>query len=231
LGASMRVAVAKVFHQLASDDEVGAIVLTGKGRAFCAGLDLKELASGKEDNDEAVSDLSLKASVTGTGKPIIGAINGFAITGGFELALMSDFMIASENAKFADTHSQVGIVPGWGITQRLPRLIGINRAKELSFTGSFLGAEMAERWGLVNRVVASEDLLAVCQAMGEEIVSADARTLLTVKRVMDAGWENTLEAGLKIESRANREHMKETTPEFLEQRRKIVMERGRRKNK
>jgi enoyl-CoA hydratase len=83
-------------------------------------------------------------------------VNGFAITGGFELALMCDFLIASSEARFADTHARVGVVPGWGLSQRLPRLIGINRAKELSLTGNFLDADTACAWGLVNRVVAPE---------------------------------------------------------------------------
>ena len=100
------------------------------------GLDLKEL--GGETASATVTDKDLGKAVANVGKPVIGAVNGFAITGGFEIALMCDFLIAGPNAKFADTHARVGVVPGWGLSQRLPRLIGINRAKELSLTGNYL---------------------------------------------------------------------------------------------
>lgn len=229
LSIDMRSAIVKVFDELKKDDDVQAIVLTGAGRAFCAGLDLKELGSGGKDNIEAVSGANLQKALLECGKPVIGAINGFAITGGFELALMTDFMIASEKAQFADTHSQVGIVPGWALSQKLPRLIGINRAKEVSLTGNFLDAHTAERWGLVNRVVNSDELITTCLSLAEDIVSADQRTLMTVKRIMDEGWDTTLAEGVSIEREASREHMLEVTPEFLEARRLIVVERGRKK--
>ena len=127
-------------------------------------------------------------------QPVIGAINGYAITGGFELALMCDFLIASPEARFADTHARVGVVPGWGLSQRLPRLIGINRAKELSLTGNYLSAEQAERWGLVNRVVPSDELLPTCRALANDILSTDPATRSEIKRIMDAGWSQTLGA-------------------------------------
>jgi len=101
--------------------------------------------------------------------PIIAAVNGHAITGGFELALACDMIIASSRAKFADTHARVGILPGWGLSQRLPRLIGIGRAKELSFTGNTLTAAQAYEWGLVNRVVEPEELLPTCLALASDI--------------------------------------------------------------
>ena len=104
-------------------------------------------------------------------QPIIGAVNGVAVTGGFEVALGCDLLIASTEARFADTHARVGILPGWGISQKLPRLIGIGRAKELSFTGNYIGADQAERWGLVNRVVAAEDLLPTCLALARDMAS------------------------------------------------------------
>lgn len=229
LSIDMRSAIVKVFDELKEDDDVHAVVLTGAGRAFCAGLDLKELGSGGKDNLEAVSGANLQRAVVGCGKPVIGAVNGFAITGGFELALMTDFIIASEKAQFADTHSQVGIVPGWALSQKLPRLIGINRAKEVSLTGNFLDAHTAERWGLVNRVVSSEELVPTCLSLAEDIASADQRTLKTVKRIMDEGWNTTLDEGLAIEREASSEHMKGVTAEFLEARRLIVVERGRKK--
>eukprot|EP01060_Flectonema_neradi_P037456 TRINITY_DN7546_c0_g1_i1.p1 TRINITY_DN7546_c0_g1~~TRINITY_DN7546_c0_g1_i1.p1 ORF type:complete len:261 (+),score=68.68 TRINITY_DN7546_c0_g1_i1:128-910(+) len=229
LSEEMRFKIKEAFGRAKDDNEVGAIILTGKGKAFTAGLDLVELGSGKADNKDAVSDNTLQSAVGKTGKPVICGVNGFAITGGFELALMADFLIASVNAKFADTHAQVGIVPGWGLSQKFPRLVGLNRAKEISFTGRFVDAEEALRIGLVNRVVSSEELVPVCQQLAEDIVSADARTLSTIKRITDEGYFTTLNEGLQIEAAANKKHMETTTPEFLDERRKIVMARNRRK--
>lgn len=227
LNTAMREQLVNCIDALAKDDDIRVLVLTGSGRAFCAGLDLKELGSGETDNEAAVSDVNLLKAFHNLGKPVIGAINGFAITGGFELALMCDFMIVSDKAKFADTHSRVGIVPGWGLSQKLPRLIGINRAKQLSFTGNYLSAEKAERWGLVNEVVSEENLISTCLQMAEEIASCDARTLKTVKSIMDQGWDTTLFDGLRIEANANIDHMKDVSADALEERRKSVMKRGR----
>jgi enoyl-CoA hydratase len=230
LSKPMRSAIVEAVNTVNKISDVKAVVITGKGRAFCAGLDLKELASGEEDNEEAVSDTNLLQAFYQLNKPVIGAINGFAITGGFELALMCDFMIASENAKFADTHCRIGIVPGWGLSQKLPRIIGIGRAKELSFTGNFLDAETAEKWGLVNRVVPADDLLATCLKLAEEIASCEPETLNTVKSIIDQGYEATLFEGLRIEAKANKAHMKNVSTEALEERRKKVMSRGRKQN-
>lgn len=227
LNTAMRQQIVETFSELKEREDVMVVVLTGKGRAFCAGLDLKELGSGNADNADAVSDVKLVKLLRSFGKPIIGAINGFAITGGFELALMCDFMIAAKEAKFADTHSRVGIVPGWGLSQKLPRLIGVNRAKELSFTGNFLLADQAAEWGLVNRVVPAEELLPTAMELAKDITSCDVRTLSTVKQIMDDGWDNTLADGLRIEAQANQAHMDGVTPEELEARRTNVMARGR----
>jgi len=227
LSTPMRAAIVNAINELNSNKAVKVIIITGAGRAFCAGLDLKELGSGKADNAEAVSDGNMLKAFYNLNKPVIGAINGFAITGGFELALMCDFMIASENAKFADTHCRIGIVPGWGLSQKLPRLIGVNRAKELSFTGNFLEAAQAERWGLVNRVVKAEELIPTCLALAADIASCESTTLKTVKSIIDQGWESTLFEGLRIEAKANKSHMQGLTPEVLEARRTGVMSRGR----
>ena len=137
--------------------------------AFCAGLDLKELGAGETGGPAALQERDAIAAATAFEGPIIGAVNGVAITGGFELALACDFLIASTEARFADTHARVGVVPGWGLSQRLPRLIGINRAKELSLTGNFLNAQQACEWGLVNRVVSEPQLEAAVQQLVAQI--------------------------------------------------------------
>lgn len=227
LSTPMRAAIVQAVNSVNDNKDVKAIVITGAGRAFCAGLDLKELGSGKADNEDAVSDSNMLKAFYNLNKPVIGAINGFAITGGFELALMCDFMIASDNAKFADTHCRIGIVPGWGLSQKLPRIIGIGRAKELSFTGNFLDAQTAERWGLVNRVVSAEELIPTCLKLAEDIASCEPITLNTVRSIIDQGYESTLFEGLRIEAKANKAHMQGVTPEILEERRKGVMNRGR----
>ena len=156
LSQELRRALWKTIGDLDADDGVAAIVLTGADPAFCAGLDLKELAEGGEALSEtgATGDESTtRGPIPAITTPLIGAINGVAITGGFEVALACDFLVASERARFADTHARVGIMPGWGLTVLLPEAVGLRRARELSATGNFLDAETALAWGLVNHVV------------------------------------------------------------------------------
>jgi enoyl-CoA hydratase len=232
LSGALRQALAETFLTLRDDDETQVIILTGAGRAFTVGLDLKELGGETPSTRSANGgSVDLGAAMTDLGKPVIGAINGFAITGGFEIALMCDFMIGSEHARFADTHARVGVVPGWGLSQRLPRLIGINRAKELSLTGNFLDADTACRWGLVNRVVSAEDLLPTCQQLARDIVSTEPVTRGEVLRIMNAGWESTLTEGLSIERAATRAHDKSQNPaEQVASRRQQIQDRGRSQN-
>ena len=227
LSMALRNAIADTFDQLEADPDVQVIILTGAGRAFTVGLDLKELG-GEKPADAAVSSRDLSDAIGALSKPVIGAVNGFAITGGFEIALMCDFLIASPSARFADTHARVGVVPGWGLSQRLPRLIGINRAKELSLTGNYLDAETACAWGLVNRVVPAEELLPTCEALARDIVSTDPVTRGEIRRIMDAGWAATLGEGLELEDTASRAHSKsQVRAEKVAQRRKDIQNRGR----
>lgn len=227
LSAGLRNRIAEVFAELAVDAEVEVVILTGAGRAFTVGLDLKELG-GEIAADATLSSRDLSVAIGALNKPIIGAVNGFAITGGFEIALLCDFLIASPDAKFADTHARVGVVPGWGLSQRLPRLIGINRAKELSLTGNYLDAETACAWGLVNRVVPAADLLATCKQLGRDILSTEPVTRGEIKRIMDAGWHTTLAAGLDLEQAATRAHGKaEVRADKVAARRANIQDRGR----
>jgi enoyl-CoA hydratase len=228
LSSGLRAALVAAFDELRDDPQTEVVILTGAGRAFTAGLDLKELGGEVERDDQQSGNLDLNRALGTFDRPIIGAINGFAITGGFELALMCDLLIASTEAKFADTHARVGVVPGWGLSQRLPRLIGINRAKELSLTGNFLGAQLAYEWGLVNRVVSPEELLPTCRALARDILSTEPVTRGEIKRIMDQGWYATLGEGLTIELDANRQHSAaEVTPERVAARRQSIQERGR----
>ena len=227
LSAALRNAITDTFTRLADDDATEVVILTGAGRAFTVGLDLKELG-GEVAPEQATDSRDLSAAITGLGKPVIGAINGFAITGGFEIALMCDFLIASPEARFADTHARVGVVPGWGLSQRLPRLIGINRAKELSLTGNYLDAKTACDWGLVNRVVPSDELLPTCQQLARDIVSTEPVTRGEIKRIMDAGWASDLDTGLRLEDEASTAHSKrEVRADKVAARRAAIQERGR----
>jgi enoyl-CoA hydratase/carnithine racemase len=223
-------AIERTFRDLASDDEARVAILTGAGRAFSAGVDLKELSSAPLERSGA-ADYDMLTALHDFPGPIIGAINGHAITGGFELALGCDILIASDRAIFADTHARVGIVPGWGLSQKLPRLIGIGRAKEISFTGNFVGAEQAERWGLVNRVVPAEELLPTCRRLAEDMLSCDLPALLRYKQMIDRGYADTFAEGMALEQRLSREHMSGVTPDAVAARRAGIQDRGRRQQR
>ncbi len=229
LNRALRTALAATMRDLEADNAVRTVVLTGAGtRAFTAGLDLKELgqdglsaanADGPDDNPvKAVELLS---------KPVIGAINGVAITGGFELALACDVLIASENARFADTHARVGIMPGWGLSQKLSRLIGPYRAKELSLTGNFLDARTAADWGLVNRVVAADALLPAAIALAHDMATIDPAFSAAYKRLIDDGYAATFGAGLAIEAERSSAANAAVPAEAVALAREAVQARGR----
>jgi enoyl-CoA hydratase len=159
-----------------ADDGVDATILTGSDPAFCAGLDLTYLAA-RVERDATTGTVAFPESpVPPHTKPIIGAVNGAAVTGGLEVALACDFLVASARARFADTHARVGVVPGWRLTVALPEAIGVRRAKEMSATGNFVDAATALDWGLVNHVVPHDELLPYCQQLGRDIASNDGVT-------------------------------------------------------
>ncbi|HME69139.1 MAG TPA: enoyl-CoA hydratase [Myxococcota bacterium] len=230
LSRELRAAIAASLSQLEADKSVGVVILTGAGRAFCAGLDLKELGGEsptRGDPTGAIADADIVRAMHRFDRPTIGAINGVAVTGGFELALACDVLIASTEARFADTHARVGILPGWGLSQKLPRLIGIHRAKELAFTGNYLGASQAEAWGLVNRVVPPEELLPTCLALARDMLTCDPLTLREYKRVIDEGFARSFGEGLKLEEEASRAHARQLSPEMIAARRASLQQRGR----
>jgi enoyl-CoA hydratase len=227
LSRELRREITQAFLQLGEEQEVGVVILTGAGRAFCAGLDLKELGGEAAGPSAIEGEEDMIRTLRAFDRPVIGAVNGFAVTGGFELALACDFLVASSEARFADTHARVGILPGWGLSQLLPRRIGIGRAKELSFTGNYLGAEQALEWGLVNRVVASDQLLPTCHALAQDILSCDRRSILGIKRVYDEGYATSLAEGLRLEGRASVEHSRSVRPADIAERRARIQQRGR----
>ena len=231
LSRALRAELAAAMRALAADDSVRAIILTGAGeRAFTAGLDLKELGADASNlgaaNAEDADENPVKA-IDLCPQPVIGAINGVAITGGFEVALACDILIASTHARFADTHARVGIMPGWGLSQKLSRIIGIGRAKQLSLTGNFLGAEAARDWGLVNSVVAPEELLPAAEALARDIASADPVMVAEYKRLIDDGYGLPFGDALALEQARSRAANGRVSAEDVEARRMAVMARGR----
>ena len=231
LSRALRAELAGTMLTLAADDSVRAIVLTGAGtRAFTAGLDLKELGTDTSNlgaaNATGADENPVKA-IELCPQPVIGAINGVAITGGFEVALACDILIASTDARFADTHARVGVMPGWGLSQKLSRLIGIARAKELSLTGNFLDAGTARDWGLVNRVVAPGELLSAAQALARDIASADPAMVRAYKKLIDDGYALPFGDAMALEHALSSAANRSVRAEEVEMRRQAVMERGR----
>lgn len=229
LSAALRRALAATFRDLEADDSVRAIVLTGAGtRAFTAGLDLKEL--GQQGlgaaNAEGPDDNPVKA-IEQTGKPVIGAINGVAITGGFEVALACDVLIASENARFADTHARVGIMPGWGLSQKLSRLIGPYRARELSLSGNFLDAATAAQWGLVNRVVPAADLLTNAVKLAHDMATIAPEFSRGYKQLINDGYALPFGEAMALENERSTAANARVSAADVEAARSQVQERGR----
>ena len=226
LNRELRLAFCHTMQELRLDQDVRIVIITGAGRAFCVGLDLRELgtrASGIRDEGDAtfitvIEDIEV---------PVIGAINGFAITGGFELALACDIMIAAEEAQFADTHARVGVMPGGGMSARLPRAVGIRKAKELSLTGNYLSARDAERMGLVNRVVPHDQLLAAAREMAMQIAGANQTIVRQMKRLYDLTTRNSLGEALRLEQETFREFNRKADLGELANAGDAVIARGR----
>jgi enoyl-CoA hydratase len=226
LSRELRAAIADTFEKLEADPAVRVVILTGAGKAFCAGLDLKELGQGRDTVQGTVEAKDPVTSMSRFSGPIIGAINGVAITGGFEIALACDVLICSTEARFADTHGRVGILPGWGLSQRLSRTIGIYRAKELSLTGNFLTAQQAAEWGLANRVVAPDQLIPACRKLAADMLSLVPEALSNYKRLIDEGYAQDFGQALKTELKISGTANKAVRSADIEQRREGIRQRG-----
>ena len=189
------------FQSLEKDDNVRVIILTGEGKAFVAGADIKEMVSLTAQEARRFSKMghTLMETMGNIGKPIIAAVNGFALGGGMELALACDFIYASDDAKFGQPEINLGIIPGFGGTQRLARLIGKAQAKELIYTGQMIGAQEAKELGIVNKVFPAGDLLAAAQKAASTIASKGAWTLRLAKSAIEAGFDLDIKSGCQIE--------------------------------
>src|SRR6056297_109170 len=182
-------------ERVASESEIKVAIITGYGKAFCSGLDLDCLATDNLMNPRGDSR-DLVDLMEECNKPVIGAVNGYAITGGFELALNCDFLIASENAAFADTHAKVGIQPGWGMTQLLQQAVGQRMAKQYSLTCQLISAQEAFQRGLVNEVVAPEKLLPRAGEIARMICSVNYDMALKIKELIEYRNQTSLKKAM-----------------------------------
>ena len=192
-----------------ADEAVRVVLLTGAGKAFTAGVDLKEFGQigGQTDGEGERPDIW--KAIEACTKPIIGAVNGPAITGGFEVALACDVLVAGRSARFADTHGRVGVLPGAGLSQRLSRAIGIYRAKYLSLTGNFLDGQTAFDWGLVSHVVDDDALMETARQVARDMLGLQPHMLPAMKKVIDDGFAMTFGDAMPMESERSRAQIRE----------------------
>ncbi len=220
LSAELRRRFFRALREAEADADVDVVILTGADPVFCAGLDLKELGDSSQ-----LPDISPQwPPMT---KPVIGAINGAAVTGGLELALYCDILIVSEQARFADTHARVGLLPTWGLSVRLPQKVGVGLARRMSLTGDYLSAADALRAGLVTEVVPHDELLPTARRVAASIVGNNqkaVRALLASYHRIDAAQTD---AGLWIEAMSAKQWMNSATGDDIAANRDAVLQRGR----
>ncbi len=214
----------RLLAELDARGDISAIVLTGADPAFCAGLDLAELA----DPGSGLAGSAAAAALPRLTTLLIGAVNGPAVTGGLELALGCDFLVASDRAMFADTHARIGIQPGWGLTVQLPEAVGLRRAREMSATGNFVDARTALSWGLVNHVVPHQDLLPVSRQLAADAASADQDALRTLLTTYAEGALVSRGEAVRLEAQTHaRWHAAGIDAGQVSERRTAIIERGR----
>ena len=185
-----------------ANDDIGCMVLTGSAKAFAAGADIKEMSSKTyadvmaEDFITANWEAAAKAR-----KPIIAAVAGYALGGGCELAMMCDFILAADTAKFGQPEINLGVIPGAGGTQRLTRFVGKSKAMEMCLTGRMMDAEEAERCGLVSRIIAADDLVEEAVSVATKIAEKSLPSVYTAKECVDVAYETSLREGVHYERR------------------------------
>jgi enoyl-CoA hydratase len=226
LNAGAKAELKDLFESLTSDPEVDVVILTGAGeKAFVAGTDIAELTSlnTASGTQFAAGGQAVLSRIEGLGKPVIAAVNGYALGGGCELALACHIRIASENARFGQPEVNLGVIPGYGGTQRLPRLIGEGRAMEMILTGDHVDAHEALRIGLVNKVVPAAELMATSRALALKIVSKGQVAVRLSLQAVHASQETHLDDGIEMEAglfgaACGSEDFVEGTRAFLEKR-------------
>jgi len=220
LSAELRRRFFGALRDAEADADVDVVIVTGADPVFCAGLDLKELGDSTQLPD-------ISPQWPPMAKPVIGAINGAAVTGGLEIALYCDILIASEQARFADTHARVGLLPTWGLSVRLPQKVGVGLARRMSLTGDYLSAADALRAGLVTEIVPHDELLPTAQRVAASIVGNNqnaVRALLASYHRIDA---SQTDAGLWIEAASAKQWMNSATGDAIAANRDAVLQRGR----
>ena len=217
--------------EIGAGPRVRVMILTGEGRAFCAGLDLKEIGAGRGSlgGGESPPAGDPVAALTRFSKPVIGAINGVAVTGGFELALVCDVLIASHAARFADTHTRVGLASGWGLSQKLSRAVGAYRAREISLSACWVSAQQAADWGFVNRVVSPEALMPEARALAHEMLQAQGDMLVRYKSIINDGFALPFGEGMALERERARAFNARVGASEIERRREAVRDSNRRR--
>lgn len=229
ISAALDTALTAAFRGVASSDAVAVVVLTGADPGFCAGLDLKELSEtgigGRKGAPGDTTRDNWYRSLLDIPQPVIGAVNGAAITGGFEMALNCDFLVASERARFADTHVRIGALPGGGMNSLLPRVVGPRMAAEMTYTGNFIDAAEAHRLGLVNHVVSHDDLLSFTAEIAHTIAGNDAGMVRRMKQEYRRSVSGTLAEATAAEQDAFRSWTVDAHD--IAGRREAVMSRGR----
>jgi len=201
LNAQIVAEINQALDQLERDPNIGCVVLTGSAKAFAAGADIKEMAELTYPQiyvDDLFSDAD---RIANRRKPIIAAVSGFALGGGCELAMMCDFILAADNAKFGQPEVNLGVLPGMGGTQRLTRAVGKAKAMELCLTGRLMGAEEAERAGLVARIVPQAELVEEALKVAATIASKSIPVSMMVKESVNRAFEVTLSEGVRFERR------------------------------
>ena len=201
LNAQVQDEIAAAALEVDADPEMRAVVLYGGEKVFAAGADIKEMAEASFAQ-VAMDSRRLQAAFTavaGIGKPVVAAVTGYALGGGLELALCADFRVAGEGARLGQPEILLGIIPGAGGTQRLPRLIGPARAKDIVFTGRFVGAAEALQIGLVDKVVPDDQVYRVARDLVAQYANGPAVALRAAKQAIDAGLEVDLDTGLEVE--------------------------------
>ncbi|WP_109486462.1 enoyl-CoA hydratase/isomerase family protein [Occallatibacter savannae] len=205
LNAAMFAELDAAFGELGADDAVRVVLLAGAGeRAFAAGADIRELdAVGRGEGEAfALQGQAVFRKIETLGKPVIACVRGFALGGGCELAMACSFRLAAEDAKFGQPEVKLGVIPGYGGSQRLPRLVGRGAALKLLMTGAVIDAREALRIGLVDEVVPASELMTRAESLAEEIAAQAPGAVAEVIRVVDQGLDLPLEEGLRLEAAA-----------------------------
>ncbi|MCW2792371.1 MAG: short chain enoyl-CoA hydratase [Nocardioides sp.] len=215
---------------LDADPEVAAIVLTGAGSAFCAGMDLADLDALVSVPGLIAWDATLRTSAPWEPleTPVVGAVNGAAVTGGLEIALACDVLVGSDRASFADTHARAGLVPGWGLTVRLPLAVGLRAARAMSLTGDYVDAATALRLGLVYAAVPHADLLPTALTLAQHIADNDRAAVHSYVRLYRAVEAELVDDAYQREAEHSRAHLERTyRPGAIGDRKDDIIARGR----